>query len=199
MPKIVNKEEMQAGIMSAAMSVFAKKGFRAATIADIADAAGLGKGTLYLYFKNKDAMVEAMVEHHFKGFALRVQNAPMPDTLEDFTSALNAAMDVPDEHADFIRVFFEVFGAQFASEGFTAKIRHFFDSIGAEFGQRIAHLQALGRVNETLDAVTTGRVLASMVDGMVLHRGLVGVDRKTYAGQRAAAIKVLLDGMAPTP
>ena len=41
-------------ILTAAHAVFASRGFRQATVGDIADAAGIAKGTLYLYFKSKD-------------------------------------------------------------------------------------------------------------------------------------------------
>ena len=40
-------------VLVSARKVFAKKGFAVATMDDIAAAAGLAKGTLYLYFKSK--------------------------------------------------------------------------------------------------------------------------------------------------
>src|ERR1019366_2412447 len=40
-------------ILEAARSVFARKGFNAATVDDIAEAAGLAKGTVYIYFPSK--------------------------------------------------------------------------------------------------------------------------------------------------
>src|SRR5438067_289448 len=40
-------------ILEAARKVFAKKGFEQSTVDDIADAAGVAKGTLYLYFRSK--------------------------------------------------------------------------------------------------------------------------------------------------
>jgi len=46
-----NKEE---AIVSAAITVFMEKGFSNASIKDIANSAGVGKGTVYEYFKNKD-------------------------------------------------------------------------------------------------------------------------------------------------
>ncbi|GAB6909175.1 fatty acid metabolism transcriptional regulator FadR [Desulfosarcina cetonica] len=41
-------------ILEAAITVFAKQGFFQSTIAQIAKAAGVADGTIYLYFKNKD-------------------------------------------------------------------------------------------------------------------------------------------------
>jgi AcrR family transcriptional regulator len=48
-------------ILAAAAKVFATKGFVATRMEDIAKAARLAKGTLYLYFQSKDAIYEATV------------------------------------------------------------------------------------------------------------------------------------------
>src|SRR5229473_3440185 len=40
-------------ILEAARKIFAKKGYEAATVDDVAEAAGVAKGTLYLYFRSK--------------------------------------------------------------------------------------------------------------------------------------------------
>ena len=44
-----------AGILEAARKVFATKGFHEAKVDDIADAAGVAKGTVYLYYDSKRA------------------------------------------------------------------------------------------------------------------------------------------------
>lgn len=46
----------QAHILKAASAVFAQKGFHAATIRDVAKAAGVADGTIYLHFANKGAL-----------------------------------------------------------------------------------------------------------------------------------------------
>jgi AcrR family transcriptional regulator len=48
-------------ILAAAAKVFATKGFVATRMDDIAKAARLAKGTLYLYFQSKDAIYQATV------------------------------------------------------------------------------------------------------------------------------------------
>jgi TetR/AcrR family fatty acid metabolism transcriptional regulator len=47
-------------ILNAARTVFAERGFRGTTIADIAEAAGIALGTIYLYFKSKDEVFAAL-------------------------------------------------------------------------------------------------------------------------------------------
>ena len=49
-------------ILDAAIRVFAEKGFHAARISDVADAAGVADGTIYLYFKNKDDLLLTIFE-----------------------------------------------------------------------------------------------------------------------------------------
>lgn len=49
----VVSEFRTAGILEAARKVFARKGFNGATVDEIAEAAGLAKGTVYLYFSSK--------------------------------------------------------------------------------------------------------------------------------------------------
>ncbi len=49
-------------IIDGARAVFLAQGFDAASMNDIARAAGVSKGTLYVYFKNKEELFEAIVE-----------------------------------------------------------------------------------------------------------------------------------------
>jgi AcrR family transcriptional regulator len=48
-------------IISAALEVFADRGFAATKLEDVARRAGVTKGTIYLYFENKDALFKALV------------------------------------------------------------------------------------------------------------------------------------------
>ena len=61
-------------ILEAAVKVFARKGYFAARVADIAGQAGVADGTIYLYFRNKEDILvslfdEIMAEHIEKGRA----------------------------------------------------------------------------------------------------------------------------------
>ena len=49
-------------ILDAATRVFAKRGFFAAQVADVAKRAGVAAGTVYLYFKNKDDLLLCLFE-----------------------------------------------------------------------------------------------------------------------------------------
>ncbi|HEX3969770.1 MAG TPA: TetR/AcrR family transcriptional regulator [Stellaceae bacterium] len=54
-------EERTPEILAAALECFAKGGFAGTRMDDVAAAAGVTKGTLYLYFPNKQALFEAVV------------------------------------------------------------------------------------------------------------------------------------------
>ena len=55
------KQARPAEILDAALKVFAQKGFAAARMDDIAREAGVTKGTIYLYFENKEAVFKSLV------------------------------------------------------------------------------------------------------------------------------------------
>src|SRR3569623_1190147 len=75
-------EERPREICAAALAIFADKGFAAARLEDIARRAGVSKGTLYLYFKDKEDLFRAVVRdtiapniQSVRGF---VEGADMP-------------------------------------------------------------------------------------------------------------------------
>jgi AcrR family transcriptional regulator len=55
------KEERPAEIIAAALETFAERGFAATRLDDIAERAGVTRGTLYLYFPSKEDLFKAMV------------------------------------------------------------------------------------------------------------------------------------------
>ena len=56
-------------IVEGARAMFLAQGFDAASMNDIARAAGVSKGTLYVYFTNKEQLFEAIVEQECEGQA----------------------------------------------------------------------------------------------------------------------------------
>jgi len=51
---------MQSKLMNAAMSAFSRKGLNDCRMSDIADDAGLARGTAYLYFRSKEQLMLSM-------------------------------------------------------------------------------------------------------------------------------------------
>ena len=54
-------DERPTQILEAALDIFGEKGLAAARLEDIAKRAGLAKGTIYLYFPNKEALFREMI------------------------------------------------------------------------------------------------------------------------------------------
>jgi len=64
--KIREKEQRRQAIIDAAETIIFSKGFDRATMIEIAEEAELSKGTLYLYFKNKDELCIAIANRGSK-------------------------------------------------------------------------------------------------------------------------------------
>ncbi|MGH3118132.1 MAG: TetR/AcrR family transcriptional regulator C-terminal domain-containing protein [Gaiellales bacterium] len=59
-------ESRRAAILRAAIEVFARRGYFGAQVADIARAAGVAAGTVYLYFKSKDDLLVSIFDKTMK-------------------------------------------------------------------------------------------------------------------------------------
>ena len=61
-PRNRRKEARPAELLEAALGLFVEKGFAATRLEDVAARAGVSKGTLYLYFENKDALFKTVIQ-----------------------------------------------------------------------------------------------------------------------------------------
>lgn len=94
-------------IQEATMRVIARKGMAAATVQEIADEAGVAKGTIYLYFRDRDDLVEKTFERAITGLGERLEAAlATPGTFETKLRAMLAAkMMFFREHREFFRLY----------------------------------------------------------------------------------------------
>src|SRR5688572_30052632 len=58
-----NKAARPAELLEAAIEVFTRQGYAATRIEDVARRAGVAKGTVYVYYKDKEALFQAAVRH----------------------------------------------------------------------------------------------------------------------------------------
>ncbi len=84
-------EERPAQILEAALAVFAERGLAAARIDDIARRAGLSKGTIYLYFPNKEELFREVIRHSVIAFIERGEERL--ESLGDSMQVLDAWME----------------------------------------------------------------------------------------------------------
>ena len=68
-------EERPKQILDAALSVFAEHGLAAARLDDIAKLAGLSKGTIYLYFPNKEELFREVVRTSVVAYIARAEES----------------------------------------------------------------------------------------------------------------------------
>src|SRR5215470_11930226 len=94
------KDARPGEIVAAGLACFAERGFAATRLDDVAKRAGVTKGTLYLYFPNKEKLFKAVVRQAIVanivlGEALVAHsNEPTPVVLEQLIARLQAAMVV---------------------------------------------------------------------------------------------------------
>ncbi|MFM9848070.1 MAG: TetR/AcrR family transcriptional regulator, partial [Hyphomicrobiaceae bacterium] len=89
-------DERRRIILTAALEVFSRHGFAAARLDDVAAQAGVAKGTLYLYFPNKQTLFEELIRSYV---------SPLFDKL-----AQDTLPNVPPQV--FIAQFFQMFRTQ---------------------------------------------------------------------------------------
>jgi TetR/AcrR family fatty acid metabolism transcriptional regulator len=76
-------------ILKAAIQVFAKNGFYATRVSEIAKAAGVADGTIYLYFKNKDDVLITIFEEGIEQLLTILREvAETDDTFENRISRI---------------------------------------------------------------------------------------------------------------
>jgi AcrR family transcriptional regulator len=94
-------------IQDAAMRVISRKGMAAATMAEIADEAGVAKGTIYLYFRDRDELVEktfesAMTQLHARVDAALELDVPFERKLRSMLAAVSGFFG---ENREFFRLY----------------------------------------------------------------------------------------------
>lgn len=103
------RSERRDAIVRAAERVFARRGFHDASVSEVIDAAGISRGTFYLYFEGKEALFLQLIER-FVGFitqALEVVDPKQPEParriLENVARVVDVAFDHPELTAVVLR------------------------------------------------------------------------------------------------
>ena len=94
-PRIVDKEAKRKQILGAAMTVFARKGINDFRMIEIAEAANVGKGTLYEYFPSKDELIIGCFSLFMSRFNDHVatQLADVSDPVEKIKKLISASFE----------------------------------------------------------------------------------------------------------
>ena len=60
---LARADEKRNAILAAALALFAERGFHGSSVPDLAKRAGVGTGTIYRYFENKEGLVNVLYQH----------------------------------------------------------------------------------------------------------------------------------------
>ena len=128
-------EQRKDQILDAATNVFSRRGFHDARVDDIAEEAGLSKGTLYWYFKSKDDIIIGLLDRLFEFGASGVrelQSKEMPAT-EMLRQAIDLLIKDLDRWLKLIPLAYEFLGLLFRRKivqtAFKRYFRHYMDLI----------------------------------------------------------------------
>jgi TetR/AcrR family transcriptional regulator len=100
------RQQRQNAIIDAAEQLFFSKGVENTTMDEVAVAAELSKGTLYLYFKNKDDLYHAIVER-----GLKVLLEIFHEAAGKQTAAIDQIREIGKAYAEFQREYPDYFNA----------------------------------------------------------------------------------------
>jgi AcrR family transcriptional regulator len=104
-------EDKRRLLLEAAVRVFARKGYHASRVGDIAEEAGVAHGLLYHYFKSKDEVLEAVFHENWSVLQARIASVeetdePASDQLRHISAiVLRTWLHLPDVVRVVIREF----------------------------------------------------------------------------------------------
>ncbi|MCH7983426.1 MAG: TetR/AcrR family transcriptional regulator [Chloroflexi bacterium] len=95
-------------LLDAARKIFSEKGYEGATVSEIAQEAGLGKGTFYFYYPSKTTIAVALRDGLMVTMAAAVEIAMKPDTTfgEKLNTLIATSFKVARQNADLFRLAF---------------------------------------------------------------------------------------------
>src|SRR4051812_39371256 len=94
-PADSTRSEKREAILRAAIDVFAERGFFNAQVADVARAAGVAAGTVYLYFRGKDDLLVSIFERTMRAAIAdgRACVAPLSDPIAQLREIARVHLD----------------------------------------------------------------------------------------------------------
>ncbi|HRY06112.1 MAG TPA: TetR family transcriptional regulator [Hyphomicrobiaceae bacterium] len=161
-------------ILSAALQVFSQYGFEAARLDEVARKAGVAKGTLYLYYPNKQAMFEALV---------RSSVSPL---IEEMSGVVREQSIAPE---DLLKRIFDLFRRE-VLETDRKLILRLIIAEGPRFPEiaHFYHREVVSRIMTTLEEIAQ----TLRVEGLIASDALVRYPQLIAA---PLALSVIWDGL----
>ncbi len=179
MAKRPPKIERRRRILAAARSVFAKRGYGGARMADSATEAGVGKGTLYEHFKGKEDLFSTLVLNSLRealeGLSPAAASGSPEIVLKQTIDYLVQVALV--ENLDLYRLFYDFWGV---SAAYRAKTQQPLREAAGRFREAVGEIlrrgQREGVFRPEIDPVPFAYSLLAAVDGLSLPMAILGDD-----------------------
>lgn len=168
-PIRVDKEEKRKEILNAARKIFSQKGFASTKIEDVAREAGIGKGTVYEYFRSKNDIFFALFEEikaefHKRVFIMKPKSPPQ-ERLEKYIISALASFE---EWKDMSHILLD-----FWAEHKSKSSAHFrFDELYRVARENLSALIKEGIKKgdfKKIDPSLTASMLIALIDGLLLQ------------------------------
>lgn len=162
-----DNDERREQIFRAAAAVIIRQGYDKTTMSDIADEAGVSRGTVYLSFKGKEELFEALLSWEWMQYARiwleTLESDPRGGTMGGFYRAIFRAVDSRPLMASMMRRDRRVLG-NYLRKPNNQVVRMESGSVTIDF---IRTLQAVGVVRQDLDPEVTAHLLETLSYGQL--------------------------------
>jgi len=132
-------------ILDAAELLFARHGLRGTRVREIAAAAGLNEATLYNYYKNKEALYEAVLDRGFQPIVELIQHtAKGAKTLENIRDTTQQIITMLQRRPHVCQLFYleAIADGEHLPRLVDRWLRPFAQAVTSEMGKRAKHLPA---------------------------------------------------------
>ena len=185
-------EQRRSAILQAARTVFARKGYVSTVVEDIAAEAGIGKGTLYLYFPSKEQIYLAALLENARSLDTELRRAVT--AAKTWQEALHAYVEVRlryfDAHQDFLRIYMTEFrGMCMQGRPLTAELYRLAEAGEAQLAHAFAAAVARGEMRAV--DVELAAVMVSDVTRGLMERRLRLWGRPGEASDAEFAVEML--------
>ncbi|HET9918403.1 MAG TPA: TetR/AcrR family transcriptional regulator [Ktedonobacteraceae bacterium] len=197
MPKVVDDQTREATrqrIIHEAASEFARLGFEQANINTIAEQAGIGKGTIYLYFENKRELFLAMLRQIAQAqlASIRAAVAAEGSLRERLERLFLAFAQLAHEESDSFNVYMSaLYGVNrlFKTEA-TQLLRNYVAVIALVLEESAAR----GEIQH-VEPEATALMILSLTEAYVLSAGVLGRTQSEIARQARNVANLVLTGI----
>jgi AcrR family transcriptional regulator len=166
------KGERRSDLLQAARDVFVDKGFGAATVDDIVAKAGVARGTFYLYYPDKRAVFEALVDEFLGRISAAVRSIDLtpgsPTPYEQLRANIERIVTLSLGEPTIVKLV--LFDATGLDPELDEKLHVFYDTVRALMGESLTIGQSLGMVREgdrrVMIAIALGGLKEVLVDAV---------------------------------